>query len=130
MSHALWWLGWVWALPITIPGMMLGVVTGSRCAWLNGVGGVWIASGWFRRNFFERFGVAAFCWGQSIHFRDERSVTPGTVAHELVHFKQARIFGVLLPLAYALGSLIAVAQGGHPYRDNFLERMARDESGH
>jgi hypothetical protein len=54
---------------------------------------------------------------------------PAWILHELVHFKQARIFGVFLPLAYGVGALWALARGGHPYRDNWFEKNAREESG-
>lgn len=128
MSRALWWAGWLWALPVTLAGLLLALVAGKYARPYGGAL-VFAARDWFRDGFFRRFHVWAFCWGGCI-FVVSGAAPMSVLAHELVHFKQARIFGVLLPFVYALGSLIAVANGGHPYRDNFLERWARTESGH
>jgi hypothetical protein len=136
MSRILWWLGWAWCFPLTIAGYVLGVWLSEYDYPLKNDGvRVFEAGPWFRRVFFERFHVGGFCWGATIFIPGQvagqvsKPLRPGLIEHELVHFKQARIFGIFLPLAYGLCSLTAWAQGGHWYRDNALEKWARRESG-
>lgn len=131
MRRLLFWLGFIWALPVTLVGLALALVTCSRIDSVRDGAWVLAARPWWTRHFFERFHVAAYCWGATIHMpgHDWRYDPTAVVRHELVHFKQARIFGVFLPIVYGVCALTAWAQGGHPYRDNWLERWAREESG-
>lgn len=92
---------------------------------------VYVASPLFFRAFFGPFRVAAFTWGNTVIVAAEYiSRSPSVIGHELVHVKQARVFGPLLPLVYFWASVWAMALGGHAYRDNWLEAWARKESGH
>lgn len=44
-----------------------------------------------------------------------------TKAHELRHVMQWRVLGVLFPVVYLAGMLVAYLRGRHPYRDSWLE---------
>jgi hypothetical protein len=112
-----------------LAGLLLAAITCDRFEGVNGGALVFKARSWWTRHFFERFHVGAYCWGATIHVPGDDFATYAVIRHELVHFKQARIFGVFLPLVYGIGSLVALAQGKHPYRDNWLEVWARRESG-
>jgi hypothetical protein len=129
MKTFLWWMGWVWALPVTAAGFLFAALTLCSLDGFRSGASFWTASEWLHKNFFQRFGMGAFCWGAVIVSRQNGPLTPTGIAHELVHFKQARIFGIFLPLAYGIGALWALAQGKKAYRDNFLEKWARDEAG-
>ncbi len=125
-----WWLGWVWALPVTLAGLLLVAFTDSSIEGVREAALVCRAGDWFTRNFFKRFGMGACMWGCVLMIRGDHQLTPGTLAHELVHFKQARIFGLFLPVAYGVGALWALARGKSAYRENPMEIWARRESGH
>lgn len=48
------------------------------------------------------------------------------INHELVHAqKQFLRYPLVFPLMYGAAALVAVAQGGHGYYDNYFEREAR-----
>lgn len=128
MKQFAWWLGWLWSLPVTAAGVLFALVTCDHIAGPEMGAFVFRPRPWFRRAFFDKFHVAAFCWSQCV-FAPDGLISNPTLRHELVHFKQARIFGIFLPLVYGVGSLVAWVKGGHPYRDCFLEKWAREESG-
>lgn len=129
LRRTLFVLGCVWAAPISLAGLMLVALT--RCDFVCQRDGAlfFVASPWFNRVFFVRFRVAAFTWAQVICAAPDCIRNEGVIVHELVHFFQARIFGVLMPLAYGVGSLVALIQGKSAYADNFLESWARKASG-
>lgn len=132
MRRLLFWLGYVWALPVTLVGFMFAALT--RCD-LEGFfmnAAVFRASPWLQKQFFERFGMAAFTWGGCIVFDARMRSTESHLRilnHEIVHFLQARIFGALMPVAYGVGSLVALARGKNAYQDNPLEVWARKAAG-
>lgn len=49
--------------------------------------------------------------------------------HEMIHVKQFRQYGLLLPLLYAFDCIVKFAQGKHYYFDNRFEVEAREVSG-
>ncbi|MEO8323028.1 MAG: hypothetical protein ABI571_02700 [Actinomycetota bacterium] len=53
-----------------------------------------------------------------------------TLRHELVHVRQYERWGPLFIPAYLGASVVAVARGGHRYRDNHFEVAARSSSTH
>ena len=57
--------------------------------------------------------------------RPELSANARLIAHELEHTRQAFVFGPLMPVVYVIASAMALARGGHWYRDNRLEVAAR-----
>jgi hypothetical protein len=122
-------LGYVWALPVTLAGRLVAWVGGADYA-------VTMRRDWTRHyvaregglcaRFFERFGVAAFSWGAVIVYaRAQLLESPRLVTHERRHTQQAYWLGPMLPFAYGLLSLVAFLWGGHPYFDNWLEQDAR-----
>lgn len=125
MKKALWWAGYVWALPMTVLGLVLGLLTFSLRPNELFQGCLFIRSSrlldaiWFRDRFI------AFTWGGVCIVAGGVDLTLMQKLHEVVHFDQARIYGLFLPAAYADGAVSAVAQGQHWYRDNFLEIWAR-----
>lgn len=127
-------IGAIWAGPVTLAGLLVAKLT--RCTRaekqdFHAGAMVYVASPLFFRAFFGPFRVAAFTWGSAIIVAAEYiSRAPSVIRHELVHTKQARIFGPLLPLVYFWASVWALLAGGHAYRDNWLEVWARKESGH
>ncbi|MDO8964417.1 MAG: hypothetical protein Q7W30_08015 [Coriobacteriia bacterium] len=48
--------------------------------------------------------------------------------HEHVHVRQYERWGPFFLPAYAISSLVQLARGGDPYRDNRFERQAYAES--
>ncbi len=129
MKRLLWWTGFIWALPVTLAGVLFAGLTLCSADEIQEGCSFWTAGEWLHKHFFQRFGYGAFAWGAVCVVRRNDALTPRGLAHELVHFKQARIFGVFLPLAYGIGALVALIQGKRAYYDNFLERWAREESG-
>jgi hypothetical protein len=120
---------YLWALPVTLLGVLVALIARSSGGTLQRVGGVLEATGgWparvLRRGFPFSGAVAAITLGHVVV-----SVSLGalvaTRAHERAHVRQFERWGVLLLVAYPLAGLLAWARGGHPYRDNRFEREAR-----
>lgn len=126
MSAVLFVLGYLWALPVTLAGLLVAIVGWTKPLGLQD-GALLCAAkpGGLCARFFAS-GFAAFTWGGVIVLARENLLDDSRlIAHELRHFWQARILGVLMPLAYGACSLLALAQGKHPYTDNLLEVDAR-----
>jgi hypothetical protein len=69
----------------------------------------------------------AMAVGCCVLARDEVALQR-TLAHELVHVRQALQWGALFPLAYALCSAWQWSQGRCAYTDNYFEIQARKGS--
>jgi hypothetical protein len=134
---ALRWLGNFWGSVNTLAGLLAWLTSWSRFSHTHGGAIVLSARGW-AQFFMQRANVAAFCWGSVICVN--RRLAEGTVnrtpyfkspsgrnllRHELAHVRQSQLFGPFLVVAYGVGAMVAMAQGGHPYTDNFLEKWAR-----
>jgi hypothetical protein len=118
-----------WALPATLLGMVLVVLTlvGGGRARLHR--GVWEASGgWFGRRLAGGMPfsgpVAAITFGHVVLGDCEQSLC-ATRAHEREHVRQYERWGLLFFPAYLLAGLRAWMKGGHPYWDNAFEVTAR-----
>lgn len=127
LSHVLFAVGYLWALPVTLVGLLSALVGWARPFRVAGGALICCATPkglWGR--FFSSSGMAASAWGGVVFLAKESDLAIGRLMrHELRHFAQARLLGPLMPLAYGLGSLWAVIRGGNSYADNFLERDAR-----
>jgi hypothetical protein len=120
-------LGYVWASPATAIGLLC--VTAAVCggAKLRRVDGVLeIAGGRLlgavRR--IPRFGFVAITLGHVVMGVDDGCLAEAR-AHEHVHVRQYERWGVLFFPLYAASSLVQIACGRDPYRDNAFEREAR-----
>lgn len=120
-------LGHLWAAPLTLAGLAVGIVCGGRIARFHrgAIDLVAPARGPLAF-FFHRFGVHAFTWGAAIVYRDDRLLGDLRLClHERVHVKQCLVLGPLMVIAYPLASLWQTLRGGRAYRDNWFERQAR-----
>jgi hypothetical protein len=120
---------YLWALPVTLLGVLAALIargSGGRLQQVDGV--LESAGGWpawvMRRGFPFSGSVAAITLGHVV-----LGVSPdalhATRAHERVHVRQFERWGVLMLMLYPAAGLIAWVRGGHPYRDNRFEREAR-----
>jgi hypothetical protein len=119
---------YLWAFPVTLPGLgltALALLTGGRA---RGVSGVLEARGGLARVGLRylvplRGGASAMTLGHVVLGRDEGSLER-TRAHERAHVRQCEQWGPLFIPAYVLASMAAAFRGGHYYRDNWFEREA------
>ena len=134
------WLGVLWALPITLPVLLLIWILRARCL----SGGV----RWSRVRYGDTTALAV--WGGALDgllrrlplgmvdgmtlghvvlFRNSWKMR-GIGAHEFEHVRQYMRWGLLFPLAYGLESLWQWLRGRHYYWDNRFEvaayRMGRE----
>lgn len=117
--EALALLQYLWALPMTIVGLVLSLVfLPYKARWRDGAleaEVVWLPG----------------FYGMTVGFLV--LLGPGhhdaTIRHEHVHVKQAKEWGPLHPIAYGLASLWVLVTGGNVYKDNVFERQARKEAG-
>ena len=122
-------LRYLWALPVTLLGVLIALVSRGSGGTLRRVEGVLeVASGWpawvLRRGFPFSGAVAALTLGHVVVGVSFYALT-ATRAHERAHVRQFERWGVLLLVLYPLAGLLAWVRGGNPYRDNLFEREAR-----
>jgi hypothetical protein len=122
-------LFYVWALPVTLPGMLVAMLARGSGGALQRVDGVLEASGgWparlLRSGFPFSGAVAAITIGHVV-IGESLEALHATRAHERAHVRQFERWGVLLLVLYPLAGLVAWMRGGDPYRDNSFEREAR-----
>lgn len=116
------YLGFVWAAPLSLAGLIVG--------WFLGAGdGQWLGNAYVLRTDTPRIfgGYYGVTYGNVVLLSSEAH--PTTIVHEMVHVYQCMILGPLMVLAYPLASLIARLQGGSWYRDNWFEKQARRYAG-
>src|SRR5512143_646247 len=120
---------YLWALPVTLLGMLVALIARGSGGALYRVDGVLeAAGGWpawvLRRGFPFSGAVAAITLGHVVVGVSSAALA-STRAHERAHVRQFERWGVLLLVLYPLAGLLAWGRGGHPYRDNCFEREAR-----
>ena len=120
---------YMWALPVTLLGMLVALVVRSSGGVLNQVDGVLeAAGGWpavvLRHGFPFSGAVAAITIGHVV-VGESMAALAATRAHERAHVRQFERWGMLLLVLYPLAGLLAWARGGNPYRDNLFECEAR-----
>lgn len=118
----------LWALPLSLPGLLLYGLTLATGGQRHHFAGVLSASGgfsswWMRRGPWSQRNLLAITVGHVIIARDASSLHR-TLVHELEHVRQGERWGIFFPLAYVIASLVALARGGHYYDDNCFEIAA------
>jgi hypothetical protein len=121
------WPGYLWAAPVSIPGLLLALAARYRGA-TDVVDGVVEAHGpllaWgLRRLVPLDGGAAAITLGHVVLARSQDALEM-TRAHERVHVRQYERWGLFLVPAYLGASVWALLRRRHPYFDNPFEREA------
>lgn len=125
-------LGFVWASPYTLLGLLFGGVglcTGGH-ARINGRA-VEFHGGfvkWFVTHLPHGRSTLAFTLGHTVLGQSEAALDV-CHEHEMVHVRQFERWGPFMGPAYLLASLGLWIAGRHPYRDNPFEREAYDKTG-
>lgn len=122
-------LRYLWALPVTLLGVLIALVSRGSGGSLQRVEGVLeVEGGWpawvLRRGFPFSGAVAALTLGHVV-VGVSLNALMATRAHERAHVRQFERWGVLLLVLYPLAGLLAWVRGGNPYRDNLFEQEAR-----
>lgn len=120
---------YLWALPVTLLGLLLVLIARVSGGSLNRVDGVLESSGgwpaWVLRRGFPFSGpVAAITLGHVVVGVSSDALAT-TRNHERAHVRQFERWGMLLLVLYPLAGLRAWAGGGNPYDDNLFEQEAR-----
>jgi hypothetical protein len=120
---------YLWALPVTVLGLLVALLAQVSGGALQRVDGVLeAAGGWparlLRRGFPFSGAVAAITLGHVVVGVSLADLT-ATRAHERAHVRQFERWGVLMLVLYPLAGVLAGLRGGNPYRDNRFEREAR-----
>ena len=111
-------LGFIWALPGTIIGLLLGATTLSRPRVREGVLVFSAARGFGALH--RRMGFSAITFGHVVIAN--QPLDEASWAHELVHVRQWEALGPFMILAYPLASVAG-------YRRNPFEVSARRKAG-
>ena len=120
---------YLWALPVTLIGILVVLIARSSGGVQQRVDGVLeAAGGWpawvLRRGFPFSGSVAAITLGHVV-VGVSLAALDATRAHERAHVRQFERWGVLMVVLYPLAGLLAWLRGGNPYIDNVFEREAR-----
>ena len=111
-------LAYLWALPGTLVGLLLGLTTLTRPRGRDGVLAFESARGFGAIH--RRLGFAAITFGHVVIAN--RSLDERLWRHELVHVRQWELLGPVMLLAYPLASVAG-------YRRNPFEAAARRRAG-
>lgn len=129
-------LGMVWALPLTLLGLVLAVpvlVRRGRCHYLVASNTpALLISGPLADLMLERhpFGpMSAMAIGHIV-IAQQHGMTPRIIIHELAHVRQAAWLGLLFPFIYIAASGWAALRGQDAYWYNFFEVAARNAENH
>jgi hypothetical protein len=127
MKHALFALGYAWALPTTLIGLLLATAGLCwPCAFRGGV--LWFrVTRWSPWMLWARAGFGAITIG-GVGILATPEMLPVLLGHELRHFWQARVLGVFFLPVYGACSLWAMLRGKQAYYSNQLEIDARRNS--
>ena len=120
---------YLWALPVTLIGLLVVLIARSSGGVQQRVNGVLeAAGGWparvLRHGFPFSGSVAAITLGHVV-VGVSLAALDATRAHERAHVRQFERWGVLMMVLYPLAGLLAALRGGNPYLDNVFEREAR-----
>ena len=118
---------YLWAIPYTLLGLLLGgvaVLLGGTARRHHGVIEIYGGrAGAAVARLPRLFGFSAMTLGHVILAVD-RSALAQLRRHEHVHVRQYERWGPLFLPAYLLSSLLQLLRGRNPYRENHFERQA------
>jgi len=127
MNSLLTILGYLWAAPVTIMGLFLGLLTlltGGRVQVVQGVVEFWGGiMKWFLKHHLLAKNAAAMTLGHVI-FGQTRDDLDFAREHEHVHVKQFSRWGIFMAPAYIGCSLWLWFRGKNAYYDNPFEKEA------
>ena len=135
LSHAAMLLGIVWALPLTLLGVLSGIpilLLRGRVYAIRDSTPALLIRGPIADYLLEHhpFGpMSAMAIGHII-IADRHGMTKQILTHELAHVRQASLWGVLFPIAYFAASLWAWLRGQDAYWNNVFEVAARNAERH
>lgn len=124
-SHRIRIWRYLWALPASLPGLLLAIpmrICGARAAWVDGV--LEIAAVPSGRGWCLPARVAAITFGHVVLGQSAQTLDQWR-RHEHAHVRQYERWGALFFPLYLGDSLWQWLRGGQPYRDNRFERAAR-----
>jgi hypothetical protein len=120
-------LRYLWAAPYTLLGLALGALAVAFGAHARLQAGVWEFSGGRIGALIARLPepllFSAMTLGHVILAVDRYALRE-LRSHERVHVRQYERWGPLFLPAYLLSSLLQLARGRNPYRENHFERQA------
>jgi hypothetical protein len=116
-------LGFLWALPVSVLGMVLVLASGGGQTFRTGLR--WVVClrwpWWMGR--FAGMGLGCFI------LLKPANPSYTLLTHEAEHVRQCFILGPIVIVLYPLLSLVAWVCYGSPYRFNWMEIMARHRDG-
>lgn len=139
MKSFLYFLGFLWLLPISLLGFVLGLLLLAlrqieQVKWRSDFTVVWDLAdyGWFFREAFYDRGWVGFSFGCHIFVKDmQEARLDRTLQHEARHCYQQYVLGIFFYPVYVLNSvwIWLFQRGKHSYYDNFFEVAARRAAG-
>jgi hypothetical protein len=128
-------LGILWALPLTILGLLLAfpvLAWHGRAYLVRDSMPALLVRGPFGDYLLEHhpFGAMSAMAIGHVVLAEQKGLTKPILTHELEHVKQAARWGILFPFAYVASSLWAKLHGGDAYWNNAFEVAARDAEKH
>lgn len=122
---------YAWALPNTMPGLLIGglfVVFGARASIIAGAiefsGGL---PGYAVSRLPNQYRFSAITLGHVILGMDTQALS-ACRQHEHVHIQQYERWGIFFLPAYLLSSLWQLLHGRQAYRDNYFEKQAYEST--
>jgi hypothetical protein len=128
-------LGIVWALPLTLFGVVLALpvlLWRGKVHLVHAPTPALVASGPIADYLLEHHPFGPMCAMAIGHIllAERRGLTPQVLTHELAHVRQAAQWGFIFPLAYLAASGWAVLHGQDAYWHNVFEVAARKAEKH
>jgi hypothetical protein len=128
-------LGILWALPLTLFGVLLALpvlLRHGRVHLVHSPTPALVASGPVADYLLEHHPFGPMCAMAVGHIviAERRGLTPQVLTHELAHVRQAAVWGFVFPLAYLIASGWAVLHGQDAYWHNVFEVAARKAEKH
>ena len=124
------WLGLIWALPLDLAGALLTipvVLAGGKVQTMRSRTPALLVHGPFADFLLARhpFGAMSAMAIGHVVIAGRHGLTRQTLRHELMHVRQAALWGVFFPFAYLASSIWARLRGRDAYWNNLFEVAAR-----